>query len=116
MSQRVTYAATHQDQATHSAKAVHCRLDEHANAQGPGTMTITVTPTRADKPVNMEIDQLRGWATFMDRAVVVSLVVTVLAITALGVTAWLSSRFSGAVRAYEHAAFDRYKAEMGKHA
>jgi hypothetical protein len=79
-------------------------------------MTINVTATRADKPVNMEIDQLRGWATFMDRAVVVSLVATVLAVTALGVTTWLSWRFNGAVRTQEHAAFDRYKAEMGKHA
>jgi hypothetical protein len=79
-------------------------------------MTVTVTPTRADKPGTMEIDQLRGWATFMDRAVVVSLVATVLAVTALGVTTWLSWRFNGAVRAQEHAAFDRYKAEMGKHA
>ena len=79
-------------------------------------MTTTVTATRADKPVNMEIDQLRGWATFMDRAVVVSLVVTILAVAALGVTTWLSWRFNGAVRAQEHAAFDRYKAEMGKHA
>lgn len=79
-------------------------------------MTITVTATRADKPVNMEIDQLRGWATFMDRAVIVSLVVTILAVAALGVTTWLSWRFNGAVRAQEHAAFDRYKAEMGKHA
>jgi hypothetical protein len=79
-------------------------------------MTITVTATRADKPVNMEIDQLRGWATFMDRAMVVSLVVTILAVAALGVTTWLSWRFNGAVRAQEHAAFDRYKGEMGKHA
>jgi hypothetical protein len=79
-------------------------------------MTITVTATRADKPVNMEIDQLRGWATFMDRAVVVSLIVTILAVAALGVTTWLSWRFNGAVRVQEHAAFDRYKAEMGKHA
>src|SRR5215470_5229801 len=110
MSQPARPTAGDQDRATHSSTAVDCRPDGQTNAQGPGTMTITVTPTRADKPVNMEIDQLRGWATFMDRAVVVSLVVTVLAITALGVTAWLSSRFSGAVRAYEHAAFDRYKA------
>lgn len=79
-------------------------------------MTITVTGTRFNKPVNMDIEQLRGWATFMDRAMVASLVATILAVAALGITTWLSFRFSGAVRAHEHAAIHRYKVEMGKHA
>jgi hypothetical protein len=77
---------------------------------------MTVTGMRANKPVTMDIEQLRGWATFMDRAMVVSLVATILAVVALGVTTWLSFRFSGAVRAHEYAAIHRYKVEMGKHA
>jgi len=64
----------------------------------------------------MDIEQLRGWATFMDRAVIVSLVATVLSVSALATTTWLSFKAGGAVRAHEQAAFDRYKAEMGKHA
>ena len=79
-------------------------------------MTMTVTGMRANKPVTMDIEQLRGWATFMDRAMVVSLVATIVAVVALGVTTWLSFRFSGAVRAHEYAAIHRYKVEMGKHA
>jgi hypothetical protein len=59
--------------------------------------------------VSMDIDQLRGWATFMDRAMIVSLIATIMAVAALGVTTWLSFRFSGAVRAHEHAVIDRYK-------
>jgi hypothetical protein len=61
------------------------------------------------KPVSMDIDQLRGWAAFMDRAVIVSLVATLMAVAALGVTTWLSFRFSSAVRAHERAALDLYK-------
>lgn len=72
-------------------------------------MTITVPDMRSNKPVSMEIDQLRGWATFMDRAMIVSLAATILAVGALGVTTWLSFRFSGAVRAHELAVVDRYK-------
>jgi len=79
-------------------------------------MTMTVTGTRSNKPVNMDIEQLRGWATFMDRAMVVSLIAAMMVIAALGITTWLSARFNGAVRAHEHAAFHRYKVEMGKHA
>ena len=78
-------------------------------------MTITVTGMRSNKLVNMDIEQLRGWATFMDRAVVVSLVVTVVAVAALATTTWLSFRIGGAVRAREHAAFLGYKAEVAKH-
>ena len=79
-------------------------------------MTMTVTGMRSNKPVTMDIEQLRGWATFMDRAMVASLVATIVAVAALGITTWLSFRFSGAVRAHEYAAIHRYKVEMGKHA
>jgi hypothetical protein len=72
-------------------------------------MTITVPGMRSNKLVSMDIDQLREWATFMDRAMIVSLIATIMAVTALGITTWLSFRFSGAVRAHEHAIFDRYK-------
>ena len=79
-------------------------------------MTMTVTGMRSNKPVTMDIEQLRGWATFMDRAMVASLVATIVAVAALGITTWLSFRFNGAVRAHEYAAIHRYKVEMGKHA
>ena len=79
-------------------------------------MTMTVTGMRSNKLGNMDIEQLRGWATFMDRAMVASLIATLVAVAALGVTTWLSFRFSGAVRAHEYAAIHRYKVEMGKHA
>ncbi len=79
-------------------------------------MTMTVTGMRSNKPVTMDIEQLRGWATFMDRAMIASLVATIVAVAALGITTWLSFRFSGAVRAHEYAAVHQYKVEMGKHA
>lgn len=64
---------------------------------------------RPNKPVNMDIDQLRGWASVMDRAMIVSLVVTILAVSALGITTFLSFRYSGAVRAHEQSTLDRYR-------
>ncbi len=64
---------------------------------------------RSNKPVNMDIDQLRGWASIMDRAMIVSLVVTILAVSALGITTFLAFRYSGAVRAHEQSTLDRYK-------
>ena len=76
-------------------------------------MTITVPGMRSKRLMSMDIDQLRGWAAFMDRAMIVSLVATILAVAALGVTTWLSFRFSGAVRAQEHALVDRYKGVEG---
>src|ERR1043165_4685384 len=79
-------------------------------------MTMTVTEMRANKLGTMDIEQVRGWETFRDRAMVGSLVATIVAVAALGVTTWLSFRFSGAVRAHEYAAIHRYKVEMGKHA
>ena len=72
-------------------------------------MTVTGPGMRSNKLVSMDIDQLRGWATFMDRAMIVSLIATIMAVAALGVTTWLSFRFSGAVRVHEHAVIDRYK-------
>jgi hypothetical protein len=55
----------------------------------------------------MNIDELRGWAAFMDRAVIASLVATVLAVSALGITTWLSFRFSAGVRAHEQAVVEQ---------
>jgi predicted nucleic acid-binding Zn-ribbon protein len=73
-------------------------------------MTITVPGMRSNKLMSMDIDQLRGWAAFMDRAMIVSLAAAILAVTALGITTWLSFRFGGAVRLQEQATLDRYKA------
>jgi hypothetical protein len=64
---------------------------------------------RSNKPVNMDIDQLRGWASIMDRAMIASLIVTILAVAALGITTFLSFRYSGAVRAHEQSTLDRYR-------
>ena len=64
---------------------------------------------RSNNPVNMDIEQLRGWASLMDRAMIASLVVTLLAVSALGITTFLSFRYSGLVRAHEQAALDRYR-------
>ncbi|CAN5826215.1 hypothetical protein BH11PSE3_BH11PSE3_29710 [soil metagenome] len=77
-------------------------------------MTTAVPEMRSNKPVSMDIDQLRGWASFMDRAMVASLVATILAVAALGTTTFLSFRYSGAVRAHEQAALDRYKGMEGQ--
>ncbi len=64
----------------------------------------------------MDLQQLRGWADVMDKALVISTVVAVLGIAAVGVSAFFSVRFAGAIRAQEAATFDRYKAEWGRHA
>jgi hypothetical protein len=61
----------------------------------------------------MDINQLRGWAAVMDKAVIASLIATIMAVTALGITTWLSFRFSGAVRAHEQAVLDGYKGAEG---
>ena len=59
----------------------------------------------------MDIDQLRGWAAFMDKAMIASLVVVILAGAALGISTWLSFRFGTAVRIHdEQAAVGRYRA------
>lgn len=49
----------------------------------------------------------------MDKAVIVSLIATIMAVAALGVTTWLSFRFSGAVRAHEQAVLDGYRDAEG---
>lgn len=72
-------------------------------------MTITVPGMRSNKLVSMDIDQLRGWAAFMDRAVVVSLVAVILAVAALGITTWLSFRYGAVVRSHEQATLEGYK-------
>jgi hypothetical protein len=64
---------------------------------------------RSNQPVNMDIDQLRGWASIMDKAMIASLVATLLAVTALGITTFLSFRYGHAVRSHEQAALARYK-------
>jgi hypothetical protein len=76
-------------------------------------MTITGPGMRSNKLMSMDIDQLRGWAAFMDRAMIVSLAAVILAVTALGITTWLSFRFGGAVRSHEEATLDGYKAIEG---
>ncbi len=72
-------------------------------------MTTSVPGMRPNKPVSMDIDQLRGWASLMDRAMVASLAVTILGVTALGVTTFLSFRYGAALRTQELAALDHYK-------
>lgn len=64
----------------------------------------------------MEIQQLRGWADVADRALVVSIVVALLAVVAIGISAFFSVRFAGAIRAQEQEVFDRYRGQWGRHA
>lgn len=68
---------------------------------------------RSNTLVSMDINEVRGWAAFMDRAVIASLIATVMAVSALGITTWLSFRFSGAVRAHEQAVLAGYKGAEG---
>jgi len=79
------------------------------NAHEQSTMTTNVPGMRSNKSVSMDIEQLRGWASIMDRAMIASLVATILAVTALGITTFLSFRYSGAVRVHEQAALERYQ-------
>lgn len=72
-------------------------------------MTSTVPEMRSNKLMSMDIDQLRGWAAFMDKAMIASLIATILAVAALGITTWQSFKYGAAVRAHEQAAVDRYK-------
>lgn len=71
-------------------------------------------PLRHNKSVSMEIEQLRSWASIMDRAMIASLVVTVLAVAALGVTTFLSYRYGAALRAHDQAALGRYEGIEGQ--
>jgi hypothetical protein len=68
----------------------------------------------SNKLVSMDINELRGWATFLDRAVIASLIAAILAISALGLTTWFSFRFNSAVRAHEQVVVDRYKGMEGR--
>lgn len=71
-------------------------------------------PLRHNKSVSMDIEQLRGWASIMDRAMIASLVVTVLAVVALGVSTFLSYRYGAALRAHDQAALGRYEGIEGQ--
>jgi predicted nucleic acid-binding Zn-ribbon protein len=73
-------------------------------------MTIIGPEMRSNNFASMDIDQLRGWAAFMDRAMIVSLAAVIAAVMALGATTWLSFKFGSAVRAHEHSMLDKYKA------
>jgi hypothetical protein len=79
-------------------------------------MTGTVPEMRTNNTTGMDIDQLRGWAAFMDRAMIVSLAAVITSVMALGTTTWLSFKFGGAVRAHEHSMLDQYKAMEGNSA
>src|SRR5260370_42265011 len=68
---------------------------------------------RSNNLVSMDINDLRGWAAFMDKAVIASLVATIVAVAALGITTWLSFRFGGAGHAHGQAVFDRYRGMEG---
>jgi hypothetical protein len=72
-------------------------------------MTTTVPGMRSNKLMSMDIDQLRGWAALMDKAMIASLIATILAVVALGITTWQSFKYGAAVRAHEQATVDRYK-------
>src|SRR5260370_214668 len=69
---------------------------------------------RSNKLVSMDINELRGWAAFMDKAVIASLVATIVAVAALGITTWLSFRFGGAVHPHQQAGFDPYRGKEGQ--
>jgi len=64
----------------------------------------------------MDIQQVRAWAEFMDKAMMVSVIVVILSATALGVTTWLSMRFHGTMRAKEALAFYGDKNQARDHA
>src|SRR5262249_23751062 len=66
-----------------------------------------VTSCPIDSKSGMTIDELRGWAAFMDKAVIASVVATVLGASSLGITTWLSLRMSADMRARQQAAFEK---------
>jgi len=74
-------------------------------------MKITVPGMRSNKLVSMDIDQLRGMGrAFMDRAMIVSLIATIMAVAALASRRGCRSGSGGArARLAEQATFDRYK-------
>jgi hypothetical protein len=64
----------------------------------------------------MDIQQVRAWAEFMDKAMMMSVIVVILSATALGVTTWLSMRFHGTMRAKEALAFYGDRNQAREHA
>lgn len=64
----------------------------------------------------MDIQQLRGWADVADKALMVSVIVALLAVVAVGVSAFFSVRFASVIRSQEHEVFDRYRSQWGRHA
>jgi hypothetical protein len=79
-------------------------------------MTIAPSKIASRKVIGMDIHHLREWAEFMDKAMIIALVIAALAAAAVGVTTWLSIKFNGAVRSEENATFDKYKVESDKRA
>jgi len=64
----------------------------------------------------VENDLHGGRAATRDRAVIISLVAVVIAVAALGTTAWLAVETTKGARVYDSAAFDGHKAEMERRA
>jgi len=63
----------------------------------------------------MDINHLRGSADLWDKIMIIAIIVTVVAVTATGASAWLSIKFNRDVRVQETAAFDRYRLEAADH-
>ena len=68
------------------------------------------------KRLPVDIDQLRGSADLWEKILIVTIIVTVVAVAATGTSAWLSVKYNSALRVQENAAFDRYKVEAADHA
>jgi hypothetical protein len=68
------------------------------------------------KGLTMDIYQLRGWAEFMDKGMLVSLVVAAIAVAALGATTLLSIKYHSALRVQENAVLEQYNVEAADHA
>ena len=64
----------------------------------------------------MDIQQLRGWADVADKALMVSVIVALLAVLAVGVSAFFSVRLAGALRSQENEVFDRFRIQWSRHA
>jgi hypothetical protein len=60
----------------------------------------------------MDIQQLRESAQFVEKGMIVSIVVAALAMVALGATTWLSIKYNSSLRAEQSDALDRHKAEQ----
>jgi hypothetical protein len=64
----------------------------------------------------MDISQLRGSVDLWDKIMIISVVVTAVAVAATGASAWLSIKYNSALRVQESEALDRYKGEAVDHA